>query len=159
MIASRSLGLLALLVGCGGGGPASPDVAVDLDCGSQSADAGVAPTFAAVQTLFVRRCAAGSTCHGDGGQGGLSLVGPSVYDDLVGHPSVGFPALPRVDPGHPERSFLWLKLDGCFAELPGCRAPGNTCGALMPPLSPISEGFALSEATVLREWIAAGAPR
>ena len=25
-----------------------------------------------------------------------------------------------VAPGHPERSVLWLKLDGCFEQLPGC---------------------------------------
>jgi len=146
-----------LLLGCSHV-VATPDAAVDLDCGIESGDAGVAPTFAEVQALFVRRCAAGSACHGEGGRGGLALVGGSVYADLVGHPSIGFEALPRVDPGHPERSFLWLKLDGCFAELPGCDA-NDACGVRMPPLSPISEGFDLSEATVVHEWIAAGAQR
>jgi hypothetical protein len=134
------------------------DVAIDFDCGAEGGDEGVAPTFAEVQALFVRRYAAGSACHGEGARAGLALVGGSVYDDLVGHPSIGFGALPRVDPGHPERSFLWLKLDGCFAELPGC-AGNDACGTRMPTLSPISEGFELSEATVVREWIAAGAQR
>lgn len=135
-----------------------PDAGPSIDCGPELIDVGGAATFADVQALFVRRCAAGAVCHGPGGQGQLELVGPSLYDDLVDHPSALYPSIPRVAPGHPEWSFLWLKLDGCYAQLPGCADPGRPCGEPMPPLSPISEGFTLSEANVLHAWIAAGAP-
>jgi len=149
--------VLCTLVLGGSGCAATPAPFEGIDCGTEGSDTGTTPTFAAVQALFVRRCAAGAACHGAGSA--LVLVGPSVYDDLVGRPSMGFAPLPRVDPGHPERSFLWLKLDGCFTELSGCSSPGNGCGVRMPPLSPISEGFDPSEAAIVREWIAAGAAR
>ncbi len=113
--------------------------------------------FAAVRSFFLRRCAAGSACHGAGGQGSLTLLGDALHGDLVGHASSEFPALPRIEPGHPERSWLWLKLAGCFRQLPGCDDPARPCGETMPTLSPISEGFALSEAAVLRAWILDGA--
>lgn len=132
---------------------------MSIDCGPEGIDAAGPATFAEVQTLFVRRCAAGSACHGEGGQGSLTLLGDAVYDDLVDHPSAAFPGLPRVTPGHPERSFLWLKLDGCYTQLPGCSDASRPCGEPMPPLSPISEGFTLAEAGVLYAWIADGAPR
>lgn len=147
--------MLAGLVGCSSGPVAPPSV----DCGPEGADVGRPATFADVEALFVRRCAAGSACHGPGGQGSLSLVGPDVYDALVAHPAAAYPALPRVTPGHPEQSFLWLKLDGCYRDLPGCSDVDRPCGEPMPPLSPISEGFSLQEADVLRAWIVEGAPR
>lgn len=134
------------------------DLAVTCDVELPADASTVAPTFANVRSFFMRRCAAGSACHGNGGQGDLTLLGPALYDDLVRHPSAAFPALPRVEPGNLDRSFLWLKVSGCFTQLPGCRNPGGTCGDPMPTLSPISEGFALSEAAVMRAWIAAGAP-
>lgn len=138
------------------------DATVDLtvDCAvTIPADASTQdPTFDAVRGFFLRRCAAGPACHGYGGRGSLALVGPSLYDDLVRHPSAEFASMPRVDPGHPERSFLWLKLTGCYAQLPGCRDPMGPCGQTMPTLSPISEGFMISEAAVLQAWIVAGAP-
>ena len=154
--------LTATLVGCGDSTPPNgSDAAVDVvvDCAADfSSDAAVpAATFTNVQAFFTRRCAAGAACHGAGGQGNLTLLGASLYGDLVGRSSAGFPALPRVTPGLPERSYLWLKISGCFTQLPGCSDP-SVCGRQMPTLSPISEGFALSEAAVVHAWILAGAP-
>lgn len=157
----------AFIAGCSDDVPtadATVDAAADVDltvhCDADlPADASSPePTFANVRSFFLRRCAAGAACHGPGGQGGLALTGASLHADLVGHPSRMFPVLPRVAPGNPDRSFLWLKVTGCFAQLPGCRAPGGTCGDPMPTLSPISEGFSLPEAAVVRAWIVAGAP-
>ena len=156
--------LASALVGCGDPTPggaldASIDVSVDCSTDIPTGDApDPEPTFAGVQAFFRRRCAAGSACHGDGGQGMLTLQGASLHGALVGRRAAEFPALPRVEPGHPERSFLWLKIDGCFTQLPGCSDPAGPCGRQMPTPSPISEGFALSEAAVVHAWILAGAP-
>lgn len=171
---SISVCLAASVAGCSDPTPTPPvdatvdthdataDVPLDLTvrCDVEfPADASTAaPTFANVRSFFMRRCAAGAACHGPGGQGNLSLIGTNLYSDLVGHPSELFPALPRVDPSHLERSFLWLKVAGCYTQLPGCQMPGGTCGDPMPTLSPISEGFELHEAAVLRAWIETGAP-
>lgn len=131
---------------------------VQIDCAAFDAGA-QAGSFAEVQRFFNRRCAAGTACHGHNGQGMLDLASATLYDDLVRRPAAEFPALPRVDPGHPERSFLWMKMDGCFTELPGCADRTGPCGQQMPTLSPISEGFTLPEAAPVYAWIAAGAPR
>ena len=162
-VTALAAALALALAGCGDSAspPDAAPVDVVVDCTADlTSDAAVPdPTFANVQAFFTRRCAAGASCHGAGGQGSLTLLGPSLYADLVGHPSAGFPALPRVTPGLPERSFLWLKIDGCFAQLPGCSDPNGPCGRPMPTLSPISEGFVPAEAAVVRAWIVAGAPR
>jgi hypothetical protein len=86
------------------------------------------------------------------------LEGPNVYASIVRVPSVEAPYLSRIAPGDPERSWIWIKLIGCFNQIPDCQANPVQCGAVMPMNSPISEGFQLSEAAVLYDWIRAGAP-
>lgn len=139
---------------------AAADVAPDLAVSCESFDAGAqAGTFVEAQRLLTRRCAAGTACHGPNGQGLLNLMSTTLYDDLVRHPASQVPALSRVDPGHPERSYLWMKMEGCFTQLPGCADRAGPCGQQMPTLSPISEGFTLAEAAPVYAWIVAGAPR
>lgn len=152
----------ALLAACSDPTPTPVDatVPISVDCSVPTqADGAATPTFTDVRAFFTRRCAAGAACHGPGGRGDLVLTGDNIYADLVGHPSLAYPSVDRVVPGHPERSFLWLKIDGCFRQLPRCADTSGPCGAAMPTLSPISEGFQLSEATLVYAWIAAGAPR
>jgi hypothetical protein len=86
-------------------------------------------------------------CHiGAGAPEGLQLDSAHSYALLVGVPSAEQPAVLRVSPGDPDSSYLLRKLEG---------APGIS-GAQMPFGGPY-----LPQATldVIRQWIAAGAPR
>lgn len=111
-----------------------------------------APTLEYIQqTIFAPRCAI-AACHDRAvASGGLTLTDAATsHDALVGvAPSVEaarLAGLKRVDPGHPDTSFLLVKLEG--------PPPGQ--GQRMPlvgePLSP-------SEIDLIRAWILAGAPR
>jgi hypothetical protein len=67
-----------------------------------------------------------SFCHG-GSLGGLYYsTAQQLHDATVAVPAdgdgCGKSGLSRVEPGHPERSVLWLKLN-----------PGPPCGTIMPP--------------------------
>jgi hypothetical protein len=128
--------------------------------------------------LFAERCNFGG-CHlGEGSEGQLQLGLTCVFDPFTSTctagdaglaaditlqvhanllaPSNAAPALHRVEPGNPERSFILMKLAGCqnfFESLTGC----SDCGKLMPP------NMALRESdpelfTLVAGWIAAGAP-
>jgi hypothetical protein len=67
------------------------------------------------------------------------------------------PALRRVEPGDPARSFLMLKLDGCHGALdldcPTSSAE-RPCGDRMPPAT---EPWPAERRDVVRAWIAQGA--
>ncbi len=159
---SIRLAPFALLAACSDPPPTPVDATVPIavDCSVPTqADGAATPTFTEVRAFFTRRCAAGAACHGPGGRGDLVLTGDNIYTDLVGRRALAYPSIERVTAGHPERSFLWLKINGCYRQLPGCSEMGGPCGDPMPTLSPISEGFELSEATLVYAWIAAGAPR
>jgi hypothetical protein len=107
------------------------------------------PTLTEIQqTIFSPRCAVIS-CHDASGQTADLILEPGrSYMQLVGvPPSNGTAAAAgflRVDPGHPENSFLLVKLAG----------PGSGEGAQMPlggpPLAPAELGL-------VRSWIENGA--
>ncbi|APR85377.1 Cellulose-binding domain protein [Minicystis rosea] len=103
-----------------------------------------APTLVAVETLFASRCA-GSSCHG-GGSGSVfpPLAGgaPSAWLGLASHED---PSKQLVVPGHPEQSFLYMKVSG---------TQGPKGGALMP----LGAAAPIPEAAAIHDWIAAGAP-
>jgi hypothetical protein len=87
-------------------------------------------------------------CHGEGASGGGLTLQPRAraYESLVNAPSRGRQCavlgLREVEPGHPERSLLFLKL----TEVP--------CGSQMPPDEPLGQAaFAQVE-----RWILEGAP-
>jgi hypothetical protein len=101
-------------------------------------------------TIFAPRCAL-PTCHDAASNAGSLILEPGqAYDQLVGvAPSVDTAreaGLLRVDPGHPENSFLLVKLEG----------PPPDQGSRMPLTgSPLSD----AEIALIRDWIAGGAPR
>jgi hypothetical protein len=108
-------------------------------------------TLAEIQrTIFSPSCAI-PTCHdAEFASGDLVLDADSAYAQLAGVPPAVDAAreagLLRVDPGHPENSFLLSKLEG----------PPVGQGSRMPlaglPLTP-------GEIQLIREWIAAGAEK
>jgi hypothetical protein len=98
-----------------------------------------------VLPLLTTRCV---MCHVEGAeQGNLSLY-PDAWAQLVGVPSTESP-LKRVEPGAPDRSYLYLKVLGTHLDAGGS-------GLRMPfqqdPLSP-------AELELLRKWIEQGAVR
>lgn len=124
----------------------------------------------AAEVLFAR---CGQTrCHGPLPYNDLldlSTARCDVRQALVGVPACEYPAMARVQPGEPERSWLMVKLtaphDPQYAlifepELGAQQALDPRCadadfGLRMPP-----PGYAISdeEVDVIRTWIAAGAP-
>jgi len=120
---------VGLLAGCSdlggpvdGGPPSEPTVSFAAD----------------LQPVFDAHCIG---CHGASGLAGMDLRDGQSRANLVNVPSTSYD-LPRVTPGDPERSILYLKLSG---------APG--VGDRMP------QGGSLDAATIerFRIWIAEGA--
>ena len=106
-------------------------------------------TFETVQqTIFLPRCAI-PTCHtAQARSGNLALDADHAYSELVGvEPfvdSARFAGLLRVDAGHPENSFLLVKLEG----------PPPDQGSRMPLTGPLLTD---AEVQLVRDWIAQGA--
>jgi hypothetical protein len=131
--------LLVLSTGCLG----SPRV------GARSADgtgAGVSPTFSSIaQTILVPSCAT-SACHGGSSPNNTpALDADLAYAQLVGVPSTQS-SLNLVEPGHPEQSYLVVKLRGTMSAYGGW-------GEQMPVGSPLSE----EDLSAIEAWITNGA--
>jgi hypothetical protein len=139
---------LLLLVACGKS-PVTPDAPVGLCSDTRPA----APTFTNVQVLFSTICV---TCHTRGVE--LDLNADVSYGNLVRKPAVDYAMPPTldscggtlVDPGHPDTSYLYIKLSS-DAPCAGSRMPRTDIGT-SAPLMPC-------EQTLIHDWIAAGAPK
>ena len=100
------------------------------------------------RTIFSPQCAI-PTCHDASVKSGnLVLEADSAYAQLVGVApdieSARLAGLLRVDPGHPDNSFLLVKLTG--------PPPGQ--GSRMPLTGPL---LSAAEIQLIRDWITAGA--
>src|SRR3954447_23443728 len=114
---ARSLVILALLLdGCGTvKSPTEP-----------SPPPGNVPalTFTQIQTQIFTPICAKAGCHAAGSSpSGLVLEAGQSYGNLVGHRAAESP-LDRVSPGHPEASYILLKLRG-DPSITGERMPLN----------------------------------
>jgi hypothetical protein len=144
LLITRALGVAtALVAGCGGGSGEGLDsngrpLAPGGGGGVLTAD------FQSIQdqvlTPFCTACHAGATAPR-----GLRLDAGNSYALLVGVASGQVPAVLRVAPGRPDDSYLIQKLEGRAAV-----------GARMPLGGPYLDAQTLS---VIRQWIARGAPR
>ena len=124
----------------------APSNEVDDDC-----DGGVdEPTFTWVQSMILSfEC----SCHANAnGPALLNNLGDydAAYDELVDVPAHQAPALDRIEPGDPDGSYVWRKIEGTHLEVGGH-------GDAMPPVPqpPLDEDVA----EALRQWILAGAPK
>ena len=101
------------------------------------------PTLANIQDrIFTPLC---TQCHvGAGAPQGLRLDELNAFGDLVNVPSREVPALLRVEPFDPDRSYLVQKIEGTAAV-----------GAQMPPGGP---PLPVEDIQLIRDWIADGAP-
>jgi hypothetical protein len=107
----------------------------------------VAPlTFTEIQTQIFTPVCAKAGCHAAGSSpSGLVLEAGQSYGNLVGHRAAESP-LDRVSPGHPEVSYILLKLRG-DPSITGERMPLG--GPYLPS----------AEIDGIAAWIRAGAPR
>lgn len=108
------------------------------------------PTYSSIARNVFVGCSTQS-CHGSLGRRGNLVLTPDVaYANLVGQPSDNDAAradgLLRVAAGHPETSFLLLKLTGPLKPGYGDRMPQHGT-----PLDP-------GTIAAIRAWIASGAP-
>jgi hypothetical protein len=139
-----SLCALVALSACAGEGivdPAGP--------GPQCTD--VAPFRATMsciqQFVFTPRCAL-SGCHASPSAAqGMDLSAGSAWTSIVNVPVLELSGYLRVKPGDPDNSYLVLKLEGQFSIIVGDRMPADG--------SPYLNS---NEISVIREWIANGAP-
>lgn len=106
--------------------------------------------FGEIQTTIFNTTCTDAFCHdAQGMSGGLVLIEGQSYGNLVSVPPQNAAALQagllRVDPGHPENSFLIVKLEG----------PTPAEGSQMPfGKTPLSA----AQIQLISDWIAAGAP-
>ena len=122
---------------------------VDNNCNGQVDESAGALSFAThLDPFFDSTCAV--TCHGAApgpASGGLDMTN-NAYLELVGVPSDDVPSMPRVDPGNPNNSYLWHKLNdtqGAYGVLTGQQMPLNG-----GPLTSANLG-------VIEAWILGGA--
>lgn len=77
---------------------------------------------------------------------GLFLDPGYAYDNLVGVPASQLKTMSRIEPGDPQRSYLWLKLNGAHVDAGGY-------GETIPVL------WTEQEKVRIRTWIEQGARR
>jgi hypothetical protein len=182
LVRMLKLGVVLLLVGCGGqqladvGGGGSDD--------GGTADGGTPPGGSCplyqvpastnlmspavsfkndVMKVFNNSCGI-AACHGSqstamgglflGAEGVNRADAPTVYAGLINKASLELASMPFVTPGDPSKSYLMHKLDGdqCAFD---AQCAGGTCQALMP--SGGTQLLPVATRDTLRRWIAQGA--
>lgn len=146
--------VLLLCAGTLACGPKPPVPGTGGTGGSGGADGGCTTsfesTFAAIQArIFEARGCTRDACHGSALSGGLDLRSGAAYSNLAEVKAQGS-NLARVEPGAPNQSYLYLKLEA--ATSPGSVQIANS--PMPVGLPPLSEG----ELEAVRLWILNGAP-
>ena len=123
--------VLILAIGCGTQVPEVPDE----ETVSYSAH---------LEPLVIAHCL---SCHDSEEAKAKLVLDPGIgYDRLVGPRSIQVPDMALVEPGDPERSYLWLKLQHVTEE-----------GKGMPRTVSGSKKLRESELELYRRWIEGGA--
>ena len=138
----------------------SDDASASTPDGAQSSDArtagrSYAPTMTAIyDDVLSLRCAV-RFCHiGSTGATPIMSTKDHTYEQLIGVPAAGakcadagLAGLLRVDPGHPETSLLYLKIEN--------PPPAGLCGDQMPS----GNSLPLEDPDIeqIRQWIVQGA--
>ncbi len=144
-----------LLVPACGTEPGGDDGGVTDSGGATDGGGGGALTWSQVQSEVISGCTA-ALCHGAGNQNGVIELGDAnAYAMLVGAASSEVPTMNYIEPGDPQTSYLYRKLEG--TQVSACSEAGlNTmqCGEQMPRGRPALSAD-LREG--LRLWIVGGA--
>jgi hypothetical protein len=101
-------------------------------------------------TLFESTCSF-SSCHGPTGAGGIDFRATDLHSELLNHQVVANTAMPLVDPGKPDNSWLYKLISQC--------EPTDDAGTVvthMPYNAPTLADPKL--VAKVRAWIEAGAP-
>jgi hypothetical protein len=174
--------LALALAGCGGTPAQQLDASVpDMTCtepvycctDDQVGDAGVAPSWRNVELIFDGSCAMGM-CHYPGYiPNGLDLTHGHAYANIVNQTPKDTANLCGgiiVKPGHPEQSYLMVKLTApndpncgqpippSVSGLPAGTMQCNPKNLLMPIGEPFSCPLANCKLDLFRRWILEGAP-
>jgi hypothetical protein len=115
--------------------------------------------------IFQLRC---TSCHlGASPAGNLNLQAANAHVQIVNVDSCERPGMKRVQPGSPDDSYLFRKVEGTHTALGGCNlAPCNPfagcstgCGSQMPYSSTCVSASPLSgpQLNLIRSWILGGA--
>lgn len=104
-----------------------------------------------IQPILDEHCVEG--CHEPDGEWGFLLdMSGSAYDAIVGVAAPQLPSMSIIEPGDPENSYLWHKINGTQASVGGA-------GLMMPKPRPGMQSTVLTpeQFTALEQWILAGA--
>ena len=123
-------------------------------CGSRCINA-IEPRFGALHSrIFVASCTFDACHSGDRPKEGLNaLDADTFYGTTVDAPSLQRPELMRIEPAHPERSYLVNKLRGI--DMAAMDSTGSQESVRMPPEQPLCE----EKIELIEQWISAGAPK
>jgi hypothetical protein len=100
-----------------------------------------------IQPIWDLRCVTG--CHietGSAQTAGPILTAAASYADLVDAPSPTVPGIDEVEPGDPDKSYVWHKLNGTQANVGGLGLQMPQGGMLTP-----------DELALIKAWIEQGA--
>ena len=112
-------------------------------CNSDAEDTGPAPTFSEIKEEILIPSCGFSSCHGDAGEGGLTLDDATESSALIDVASTGLDGAILVVPGDADSSYLIQKMEGA----------SGIAGDAMPP-----SGALDTEITDrVRAWIDDGA--
>ena len=134
---------LLLPVACdSGSGDGDSSEAGTSDSGADS-DGGDTLSFATdIQPILTNNCVAAG-CH-DAASEDVSYAEGEAYGNIVSQPSsIG---MNLVEPGDPSMSYLWLKIDGGFAEVGGTGNP-----------MPVGAMLGGADKAAIETWITQGA--
>ncbi|HFE46339.1 MAG TPA: hypothetical protein ENJ18_12730 [Nannocystis exedens] len=110
-----------------------------------STSGGPVDYVADIQPIWDSRCVDG--CHTPGGsQPGIPLDPDVSYGTLVGKPSVQLPSMNIVEPGDPDTSYLWHKLNNTQVDA------GGSGGSM-----PLGSMLPADELAKVKTWISGGA--
>lgn len=111
------------------------------------------PTFdAEIQPILDEHCV--MACHEPDGEWGFLLdLSGYAYESIVGVPSPQFVSMSIIEPGEPNASYLWHKVNGTQASIGGS-------GLMMPkPRSGMQATVLTAEQLeTIEQWIVQGAP-
>lgn len=159
----KSMRVLLVLLACvacnGGAAPEDAGTDASLFGDSSTIDPfGDAAPALRVRALFAQTCRGGpeSGCHSSAPANFTATLDPDG-GDVVGVPATEMPGLLRVEPYHPERSYLYWKVSNDPRIVPCLSCPaygGSIDGGVMPA----STGYDPRIPALIGPWIEAGAP-